>query len=53
MSYEMMKDKFGRVIVNRNTCVHCDRFRWCSYKLWHSKPSDCPKDEEQNNEKNN
>lgn len=39
---KIMKDKFGRVIVNRDQCIYCDRFRWCRYKLWSGIPSDCP-----------
>jgi len=53
MSCNIITDKLGRVrvVVNRDQCVYCNRFRWCSYKLWFGKPFDCPKEEEQKNEK--
>ena len=44
---EPIKDKRGRIIVNRDTCVYCDRFKWCKYMLWAGKPADCPKADEQ------
>lgn len=46
-SYAVIKNKFGRIIVNRNQCVYCPDFRFCQYRLWYGKPADCPMDEQQ------
>lgn len=41
-----MRDRHGRIIINRDQCIYCDDFRHCRYKIYYyGKPADCPKDE--------
>ena len=43
---ESIKDKYGRVIVNRSGCIFCERKHYCGYKIYYGRPADCPKDAE-------
>ncbi len=47
-----MKDKSGRVIVNRDQCIYCSRFSYCHYKLYSGKPADCPEEKDQHEKTN-
>lgn len=38
-----MKNKYGEVIVDRQSCVFCGDNRFCHQRIFTGRPADCPR----------